>query len=122
MNTLDLFRNESDPVLYYQGDIIFSEGDAGDSDRMYVVRDGEVEILTGNNVIDTIVTGEIFGERALIDTSPRSATTRTRTNCSLIPVDQRRFTFMVQQTPCFSIHVMKILANRIRRVNKQHVD
>ena len=50
MNTLDLFRNESDPVLYYQGDIIFSECDAGD--RMYVVRDGEVEILTGNNVVD----------------------------------------------------------------------
>lgn len=120
MNTLDLFRNESDPVLYYQGDIIFSEGDAGD--RMYVVRDGEVEIVTGDNVVDTIVSGEIFGEMALIDTSPRSATARARTNCSLIPVDQRRFTFLVQQTPFFSIHVMKILANRIRRVNKQHVD
>ena len=89
---------------------------------MYVVRDGEVEIVTGDNVVDPIVTGEIFGEMALIDTSPRSATARARTNCSLIPVDQRRFTFLVQQTPFFSIHVMKILANRIRRVNKQHVD
>ncbi len=89
---------------------------------MYVVRDGEVEIVTGDNVVDTIVSGEIFGEMALIDTSPRSATARARTNCSLIPVDQRRFTFLVQQTPFFSIHVMKILANRIRRVNKQHVD
>lgn len=115
MNTLDLFRNESNPVLYRQGEVIFSEGDPGDC--MYVIREGEVDILAGQKVVDTAIAGDIFGEMALIDSSARSATARARTDCTLIPVDQRRFTFLIQQTPFFSIHVMRILADRIRRTN-----
>jgi CRP/FNR family cyclic AMP-dependent transcriptional regulator len=116
MNTLDLFRNESNPMEFKPGDVIFSEGEAGD--RMYVVQTGEVDILAGQTVVDTAVAGDIFGEMALIDTSARSATARAKTDCSLIPVDQKRFTFLIQQTPFFSIHVMRILADRIRKFNK----
>jgi CRP/FNR family cyclic AMP-dependent transcriptional regulator len=38
--------------------------------------------------------------------------------CKLIPVNARRFTFLVQQTPFFAIHVMKMLAERLRAMNE----
>jgi CRP-like cAMP-binding protein len=84
---------------------------------MYVIKEGEVEILAGGKVVDTAASGEIFGEMALIDSSARSATARAKSDCSLIPVDQKRFTFLIQQTPFFSIYVMRVLADRIRRIN-----
>ena len=120
MNTLDLFRNESNSTEFKQGDIIFFEGEPGDN--MYGVRTGEVEILTGQTVVDTAVSGDLFGEMALIDTSARSATARARTDCALIPADQKRFTFLIQQTSFFSIHVMRILADRICKVNRLRPD
>jgi CRP-like cAMP-binding protein len=117
MNTLELFRNDPSQVQYKSGDVIFSAGDPGD--RMYVVKQGEVEIVAGGKLVDTATAGEIFGEMALIDSSARSATARAKSDCSLIPVDQNRFTFLIQQTPFFSIYVMRVLADRIRRVNSQ---
>lgn len=116
MNTLDLFRNEVATLEAGAGDVIFSEGEPGD--KMFVIREGEVEILVGGRVVDTATVGDIFGEMALIDTTERSATAVARTACMLIPVDQKRFTFLIQQTPFFSIHVMRILADRIRKVNR----
>jgi len=57
------------------------------------------------------------GEMALIDSSARSATAVARTDCELIPVDDKRFMFLVQQTPFFAIHVMRVLADRLRKTN-----
>jgi CRP/FNR family cyclic AMP-dependent transcriptional regulator len=56
---------------------------------------------------------------ALIDQSPRSATAVAKTDCKLAPIDRRRFEFMVQQTPFFSLTVMKIMADRLRRTNSR---
>ena len=116
MKPLELFKNDEEHVDFQAGDIIFSENDRGDF--MYVIKKGEVEILAGNLVIDTANAGEIIGEMALIDASERSATARAKTDCSLIPVDQRRFRFLVQQTPFFSIYVMRVLVERLRKSNK----
>lgn len=54
---------------------------------------------------------------ALIDASTRSATAVARSDRELIPVDEKPFTFLVQQTPFFAIHVMRVLADRLRQAN-----
>jgi CRP-like cAMP-binding protein len=54
---------------------------------------------------------------ALIDNSPRSASAVARTPCRLVALNRKRFIFMVQQTPNFSIHVMKVMAERLRRMD-----
>jgi CRP/FNR family transcriptional regulator, cyclic AMP receptor protein len=54
---------------------------------------------------------------ALIDNSPRSASAVARTPCRLVAINRKRFIFMVQQTPNFSIHVMKVMAERLRRMD-----
>jgi CRP-like cAMP-binding protein len=110
---INLFRNSERAVSYEPGQVIFNEGDAGDS--MYVVLDGEVEIRVHDKAIDTTGPGGIVGEMALIDNSPRSATCVAKTACRIVPVNEKQFNFMVQQTPNFAITVMRMMCERLRR-------
>ena len=114
MISLSIFRN-AETTGYRAGDLIFSTGDPGKA--MYVVFEGEVEIKVGGKVVDCISPGSIFGEMALIDNSPRSATAVAKTDCKIVPLDQRRFQFLVQETPFFALQVMSIMANRLRQAN-----
>jgi CRP-like cAMP-binding protein len=84
---------------------------------MYVVMEGEVEILDGLTLLETAGAGSIVGELALIDDEPRSATVVAKTDCRLVPVDRKRFQYMVQETPFFALAVMKVLADRLRKKN-----
>lgn len=116
MNTLELFRSESEYKEYKAGDLIFEEGEAGEN--MYIVKEGAVDIKVGEEIFVVAGAGEILGEMALIDSSARSATAVAKTACKLIPVNEKRFAFLVQQTPFFAIHVMKVLVERLRKMNK----
>ena len=100
------------PARFASGDIIFAEGDKGD--KMYVVRAGEVEIERDGKVVETLSSGGIFGEMALIDGSPRAATARAKTD-EIAPITEKSFLFLVHETPFFAIAVMRTLAERLRR-------
>ena len=113
MNLLSLFRNAKETRVVSAGDVIIREGEPGDV--MYVVLEGEVEVSVRERVINRLLPGDMFGELALIDTRPRSATAIAVTECKLAMVDQRRFMFLIQETPFFAIHVLDVLAERLRR-------
>jgi CRP/FNR family cyclic AMP-dependent transcriptional regulator len=103
------------PVSFAAGAPIFEEDEKGDS--MFLIRSGEVEIERNGKVIETLGTGGIFGEMALIDGSPRSATARAKTDCVVAPLNEKTFLFLVHETPYFAIAVMRTLADRVRRMN-----
>lgn len=110
----DLFRQADDIHTLTAGATLFSEGqDAGGV--MYVVQEGEVDILVRGECIDTIGPGTCVGEIALIDSRPRSATAVAKTDCKLVPINERRFNFLVQQTPHFALQVMRTMAERLRQ-------
>jgi CRP-like cAMP-binding protein len=98
------------------GEVIFAEGDKGDT--MYVVRSGEVDILIKGKLMESLSPGDIFGEMALIDGSPRVATARAKTACELAPLTEKTFLFLVDEAPYFAITVMRTLANRLRRMDR----
>jgi len=114
MTQINLFRHATDIIDYQPGQIIFNTGDAGDV--MYAVVEGTVDILVGENVIDSAEPGGIFGEMALVDGSPRSATARARTAVKLTPLGEKQFLRMVEQTPLFALQVMRIMSERLRRL------
>ena len=116
MNTLDLFKDETEVKECRAGEIIFREGEPGDN--MYVILEGAVDVKVGDEKFIVAGPGEILGEMALIDSSARSATAVARKDCKLVPINEKRFTALVRQTPVFAIHVMKILVERLRRMNK----
>ena len=87
---------------------------------MYVVLDGEIDLQRGGRTLETASTGAIVGEMALIDkAAPRSATAVAKTNCRLVAIDEKRFEWMVPQTPFFAIHVMRVLVDRLRRTTER---
>ena len=112
MQLSHLFRNSEFFIPFKAGDTVFKEGDAGD--QMYVVLEGEVDIIVRNNVVETVRVDNFLGEMALIDERPRSATAVAKTDCKLAPINQNRFKFLVQQTPHFALHLMQGMAERLR--------
>ena len=81
--------DEPAPTLEFEGgETIFVDGDP--AHWAYIIQEGAVEILRERDgkstIIDTLETGEIFGEMALFDESPRSATAKTKmpTTCLLV--------------------------------------
>ena len=53
----------------------------------------------------------------MIDHAPRVATAIARTACKLLPIPEKRFLFMVQQTPHFALQIMRVVAERLRRMD-----
>lgn len=119
MISLSLFRN-ADTKDFAAGETIFSTGEEGRN--MYVVAEGEVDIWLGQVVAETVKPGGIFGEMALIDQHVRSADAIARTDCKLVPVDQRRFQYLVSETPFFALQVMSIMADRLRHANQRFLE
>jgi len=115
MKLPNIFANDSAPESYSAGSTIFHEGEPRDS--MYVVQKGEVELKVGGEVVETVGIDEFFGEMALIDSGARSATAVAKTDCSLLPINEKRFLYMVEETPFFAITVMRVLSRRLRRRN-----
>ena len=109
------FKNADRVLAFKPGDVIFKEGDVGT--EMFVVRSGLVELRIGDKVLDTVGEEETFGEMALIDQRPRSACAIAATDCEIVPVDSKRFLFLVQQTPNFALLMLKIMANRLRNMD-----
>jgi CRP/FNR family transcriptional regulator, cyclic AMP receptor protein len=101
---------------YAAGEAIFREREHGNT--MYLVQSGEVELRLGGLRLEIVREGEFFGEMALIDEEPRSARAVALSDCQLQAVDQKRFEFMVQQTPFFALRVMRTLARRLRQMNE----
>lgn len=109
----DIFKDAENSQIYAPGETIFEEGQEGEV--MYVLIEGQVEIAAGEAVIDVLSPGDIFGEMALIDNSPRSGTARALSRCKVAPVDEFNFVHYVQHSPLFALEVMKVMASRLRR-------
>ena len=101
---------------FAKGKTIFQEGDRGD--EFFIVVRGQVEIRSGERHFETLEADGIFGEMALIDDSPRSATAVALSDVTLAPIKENQFLFLVQNTPFFALSVMRVLARRLRRQNK----
>ena len=118
METLKLFQESDEYKSYDEGETIFNAGSV--AVEMYVIKEGEVEIIYNDQVLETLSPGDIFGEMALIDDRPRSATTRAKIASKVVPIDKERFCFLIQQSSFgsdFALHVMKVMADRIRKIN-----
>jgi CRP-like cAMP-binding protein len=83
-----------------------------------VIKSGRVRIQLGNRTLSELSANDIFGEMALIDDEPRSATALAVTDFELVAVSEKQFLFLVGQTPYFALKVMRVLAQRLRATNK----
>ena len=102
--------------FFKAGSIVFREGDQ--ASELFVIKSGQVRIQIGNRTVNELSADNIFGEMALIDSEPRSATAIAITDVELVAVSEKQFLFLVGQTPYFALKVMRVLAQRLRKTNK----
>ena len=90
MITIEIFRNEADTLTFPAGTAIFNEGDTGHT--MYVVVEGEVDLLVKGKLVESLGPGGVLGAMALLDKVPRraSAVAKTAKNRLQARRDQRK--------------------------------
>ena len=84
-----LTGNDIEARSFKAGSVIFREGD--EANELFVVKSGQVRIQIGNRTVTELGQESIFGEMALIDSEPRSATATALTDVELVPISEKQF-------------------------------
>ncbi len=101
------------PRSYPEGAVIFE--DCQPASEMYIVREGSVILKKGDHIIEKLGPSEVFGEMAIIDPAPRSATAVAGAGCVLAVVDEKTFFQLVQKVPGFALELMRLMVRRLRK-------
>jgi CRP/FNR family cyclic AMP-dependent transcriptional regulator len=109
----ELLSKDDHRVQVPAGKAVFEAGQTGV--EMYIVTAGKVELRADGLLLETLEPGGVFGEMALVDDQPRSATAMALTDCELVPIDEKRFEFLLGRMPFFALEVMRVMARRLRR-------
>jgi CRP-like cAMP-binding protein len=103
-----------------EGEAIVREGDPGRD--FYVLLDGTAEATSGGAVLNRLGPGDFFGELALLDGGPRSATVTTTSPADLILMSRSDFNALVtEEAPSVAPKMLAMLGGRLREVSSQLV-
>lgn len=100
---------------YQKGDIIFCEHEPGDT--FYLIQSGRVQIVKImddiEKNIDILQPGELFGEMAILEQAPRSATAIALDNVKLLEFNRENFDILMQGNPAIALKLLKLFTKRI---------
>lgn len=105
---------------YNAGATVFREGDL--ESHFYIIESGEVHIVTRDNAGQNIVVaklrnGDSFGEFALIDKSPRTASAMAKTDLKLMKISEEGYQTMMSELPIWASCMLKSFSSRILAMN-----
>ena len=107
-------------VAFGAGDRIISEGDPGDT--AFFIVTGSVEVSIGRGagarIVGALTTGDVFGEMALIEPGPRSATVKAVTDVECLAASYSEFIDAIDAHPERAVGFMKVLVRRLRQMNE----
>jgi CRP-like cAMP-binding protein len=106
-----------------KGDILFNEGDEGD--EMFLIKSGKIRIVKEmdngeEKILAFLGEGSFFGEMAILDNIPRSASAIAEVDTELIIVDREAFLSKINENP-FIKYTISTLTHRLRRVNEMWI-
>jgi CRP/FNR family cyclic AMP-dependent transcriptional regulator len=105
---------------YQPGDIIIKQGDP--ADYVFSLFEGEADVLVDNVAVGKVGEGEVLGAMALLTHSPRSATIRAKTRCSVVKVPKDQFKTLIRTNPTMIHGLLTDMAKQIKNLNQQVVD
>lgn len=110
--------------FYADGEIVARQGDAGDC--MFMVQDGEVEIVLEEHgtevVLRTAGRNELLGEMAIFDHAPRSATIRAKGRARILTLDKRNFLRRINEDPSLAFRMIETMSRRVRALSHEVVE
>jgi CRP/FNR family cyclic AMP-dependent transcriptional regulator len=104
----------TDEIDLPAGTTLMQQGTTGHD--FFLILDGTVSIERDGKVVNRLGEGEFFGEIALLDGRPRSASVKTETSSRLLVLGHREFNSLVDEFPEVRIAVLQALAQRVRRL------
>ena len=104
-------------VRHWADSVLMREGQTGAF--MYVVKGGRVAITIHGRIVEMIAPGGTFGEMALVDQSPRTATAIAATECELLQVDRPSLLTVVREQPAFAMAMLRAVTERLRHMTGQ---
>jgi CRP-like cAMP-binding protein len=106
---------------YADGAVICHQGDPGD--RMYVLQAGRATVMREEGGVEVVVgelkSGDVFGEMAIFDRQPRSATVRAKGMARVLTLDKRAFLRQVHEDPSLAYRILESMSLRIRRLDAE---
>jgi len=117
---LDELEKLSVTRKYPKGTILVTEGD--DSNHLYIIRSGKVSVYLGDDegrqvILNYMQEGDYFGELALLDGEPRSASVMTVTPCEFIVISRASFQALLERSHDFSLVMNRELVRRVRELS-----
>jgi CRP-like cAMP-binding protein len=114
-----------DRLVFFEGDDIFLEGDAGR--WAFLIQSGKIGVFkrrpNGSELLlATLGPGRLFGEMALIDDLPRSATARALTKATLILIDRELVLEKIAKSPPLVRELLQNLSSNLRSLNRRHME
>lgn len=108
--------------VYEAGTVIFNESDIGDV--LYIIKKGSVAIFKAledgsEKTLAHLKEQCYFGEMAILDNSPRSASARADDDSILLTVDKENFRQVVNEYPEIAFEIFKVFSQRLRDTNKE---
>ena len=105
--------------VYRDGEDIVTEGEVGDC--MFIIQHGTADVIRNEEgeatVVDTMESGELFGEMAIVENTVRSSTVRARGTVRAITIDRKTFMRRIQEDPSLAISVLEVLCHRVRNLD-----
>jgi CRP-like cAMP-binding protein len=110
--------------FYGDGEVVARQGDVGDC--MYVVQDGEVEIVreegSAQVVLRSAHRNELLGEMAIFEHRPRSATIRAKGQARILTLDKKNFLRRINEDPSLAFRMIETMSRRVRELSAQVVE
>jgi CRP/FNR family cyclic AMP-dependent transcriptional regulator len=124
---IEVLAELSRPRRFAAGEVVFSEGDQGDS--LFVLQSGEVDVVLrapgdgAERALAVLGPPASFGEMSLVDREVRSATVRARTECVALQLTAENFTAFRKRSrdgfALFLVNVARVLSSRLRETNSK---
>jgi CRP-like cAMP-binding protein len=107
--------------FYQDGEIVARQGDEGDC--MFIVQDGEVEIVLEEHGTEVVLRragrNEVLGEMAVFEKAPRSATIRARGTARILTLDKRNFLRRINEDPSLAFRIIETMSRRVRDLSHE---
>ena len=100
-----------------KGDPVFTEGEPGDA--LYLVVEGSVKVHRGDKLLAQLAERDVFGEMAVLDSEPRSASVTVVDDAVLLKIGRDDFREILAERPEIAQGVIKVLSRRLRETNRK---
>jgi CRP-like cAMP-binding protein len=115
MRFMEIFRRWKDTEAHSAQSVIFSDGDPAEA--LYVILSGEVELRLHGDPLTMEGKGGVIGEMAMIGSGRHNTTATAVTEVKLARLDRQRLDELLSESIDFSMHMVTVLANRLRMVD-----